>query len=94
MLSMSPAGRHDDDLAAVYVSLAKALDRASASRQTLTSLVKRLMQGEVANQNLAASNQSLADISENEQGQVQKQQIDETSNARETNSSWSKVHLR
>ncbi len=56
--------------------------------------VYQVMQQEIANQNLAASNQSLADISETEQGQVQKQQIDETSSARETNSSWSKVHLR
>jgi hypothetical protein len=45
-------------------------------------------------QNMAAVNQSLADMSELEQGGRQKQQIDESSQARQNNSSWSKVGLR
>jgi hypothetical protein len=45
-------------------------------------------------QNMAAVNQSLADMSELEQGGRQKQQIDESSQARQNNGSWSKVGLR
>lgn len=45
-------------------------------------------------QNMAAVNQSLADMSELEQGVRQKQQIDESSQMRHNNGSWSKVGLR